>query len=63
MMVSDQVLTHYDVNVPVKLAYPASPYGIGEALSNIIKVGSERLTAYASRPLTSAEHNYVLRKC
>ena len=58
-MISDEVLTHYDVNLPVKLACDASPYGIGAILSNTMRDGLERPIAYASRSLTSAERHYA----
>ena len=59
MMISDEVLTHYDVNLPVKLACGASQYGIGAVLSHTMRDGLERPIAYASRSLTNAERHYA----
>jgi len=39
---SDMVLTHYDPGRPLRLAYDASPFGIGAVLSHIMEDGSER---------------------
>ena len=55
MMISDEVLTHYDV----KLACDVSPYGIVSVLSHTMKDGLERPIAYALRLLTSAERHYA----
>ena len=58
-MISDEVLTHYDVNLPVKLACGASQYGIGAVLSHTMRDGLERPIAYSSRSLTNAERHYA----
>ena len=58
-LLSDTVLTHYDVTKPLILACDASPYGVGAVLSHIMENGEERPVAYASRTLTSAEKNYA----
>ena len=55
---SDQVLTHYDPRLPVRLASDASPYGIGAVLSHVYPTGEERPIAFASRTLTQAEKGY-----
>ena len=34
IITSDVVLTHYDPNLPVRLACDASPYGLGSVLSH-----------------------------
>jgi hypothetical protein len=57
-LVSAKVLTHYDVNKPLKLACDASPYGVGAVLSHIMDNGEERPVVFASRTLTKTEQNY-----
>ena len=58
LLSSDVVLTHYDVNRPVKLATDASPHGVAAVLSHVDENGNERPVSYASRTLTAAEKNY-----
>ena len=42
MMTSEQVLTHYDPSLPLRLACDASPVGIGAVLSHVMNDGTER---------------------
>lgn len=57
LLVSSEVLIHYDPNNPVGLAVDASSYGLGAVISHT--TGDEdRPIAYVSRTLTSAERNY-----
>ncbi|XP_061192328.1 uncharacterized protein LOC133200561 [Saccostrea echinata] len=58
LVTSDQVLCHYDPNLPIRLACDASPFGLGAVLSHVLKHGTEHLTAIASRTLNKAERNY-----
>ena len=41
MIISSDVLVHYDVTLPVRLACDASPYGVGSVLSHVYPDGSE----------------------
>ena len=59
MIISSDVLVHYDVTLPVRLACDASPYGVGSVLSHVYPDGSERPIAFASRSLTKSEKNYA----
>ncbi|XP_038069806.1 uncharacterized protein K02A2.6-like [Patiria miniata] len=58
LITSEEVLTHYDPKLPVKLACDASPYGLGSVMSHVMPDNTERPIAYASRTLSSAERNY-----
>ena len=55
---SDQVLTHYDPAMPLKLACDAFAYGLGVVLSHVLPSGEEKPIAFASRLLSKAEKNY-----
>ena len=59
MITSEQVLTHYDPTLPVRLACDASPTGIGAVLLHVMPDGSERPVAFASRSLTKTERKYA----
>ncbi|KAM7438769.1 hypothetical protein ABFA07_011747 [Porites harrisoni] len=59
MMTSEQVLTHYDPSLPLRLAFDASPVGIGAVLSYVMNDGTERPIAFASRTLTKTEQGYT----
>jgi hypothetical protein len=59
MITSDVVMTHYDPNLPVRLACDASPYGLGSVLSHVMTDGTERPVAFASRSFTKSERNYA----
>uniref|UniRef100_A0A8C5QUS7 ribonuclease H n=1 Tax=Leptobrachium leishanense TaxID=445787 RepID=A0A8C5QUS7_9ANUR len=58
LILSSQVLVHYNLKKPVTLACDASPYGLGAVLSHVMSDGTERPISFASRSLTSAEQNY-----
>ena len=58
LLLSSNLLVHYNPDLPIVLCSDASPVGIGSVLSHIMPDGSERPIAYASRTLTSAEKNY-----
>ena len=59
LLQSAEVLTHYDVNLPIKLACDASSYGIGAVISHVLPGGEERPIAFASRTLIGSEKNYA----
>ena len=59
MITSEQVLTHYDPGLPVRLACDASPTGISAVLSHVMPDGSERPVAFAYRSLTKIERKYA----
>ena len=59
MITSDIVLTHYDPDLPVKLACDSSSYGLGAVISHVMGNVEERPIAFASRTLSSAGKNYA----
>ena len=59
MITSEQVLTHYEPVLPVRLACDASPTGIGAVLSHVMSDGSKGPVAFASRSLTTSERKYA----
>ena len=59
MITSEQVLTHYDPSLPLRLACDASPVGIGAVLFHVINNSTERPIAFASRKLTNTEQKYA----
>lgn len=59
LLVSQEVLTHYNPKLPLQLACDASPYGVGAVLSHVMPDNVERPIAYASRALSKAEQNYA----
>lgn len=59
MLVSQDVLTHYNPELPLYLACDASPYGVGAVLSHVMPDGEEKPIAYASQTLSKAERNYA----
>jgi hypothetical protein len=61
LVTSEQVLTHYDPEKPIKLAFEASTYGIGAVISHIIE-GHEKPIAFAS-PTYSILVNLQFAQC
>nr|CAI5855663.1 unnamed protein product [Callosobruchus analis] len=55
---SDDVLVHYNPDVPVTLTIDSSDYGIGAILSHVFDSGVERPICYASRTLSKNELAY-----
>jgi hypothetical protein len=55
---SDDILIHYDPELPVGISCDASPFGIGAVLFHRLKNGRERPICFASKSLTPAEKGY-----
>lgn len=58
MLMSSEVLQHYDESRTVVLTCDASARGVGAVLAQRDAAGREGAVAYASRALTPAENNY-----
>ncbi|KAJ8354185.1 hypothetical protein SKAU_G00217520 [Synaphobranchus kaupii] len=58
-LLSQNVLTHYDPWLCIRLACDASPYGVGAVISHVLPNGEERPVAFTSRKLSKAEQNYA----
>ena len=59
LLTSASVLTHYDVNLPIRLECDASSVGLGAVISHEMPDGTHRPVAYASRTLSKPERNYA----
>lgn len=58
LLLSDQVLTHYNPALPVGIACDASSVGIGATLFHRYPDGSERPIANISKTLSQSQRNY-----
>ena len=56
---STQVLTHYELAWPIKLAVDVSPNGVVAVIAHSMPNGAERPIAFASRTLHKSEKNYT----
>ena len=59
MLVTSNVLAHYDPTQPIGLAADALAYGIGAVISHVLPSGEEKPVAFASQTLTQSERNYT----
>ena len=57
LVTSEQVLGHYDPDLPVRVACDASPYGLGAVLSHVMSDVSAKPVAFESRTLNRAGKN------
>ncbi|XP_044592420.1 uncharacterized protein K02A2.6-like isoform X2 [Cotesia glomerata] len=55
---SQQVLMHYNPELPIKVTCDASPYGLGAVIAHVLSNKNCRPIAFASRSLTKAERGY-----
>ena len=60
MLLSDIVLTHYDVTKPTIVAADAAKSGIGAVLLQVQEDGNRRPVCFASRSLTETEQRYAV---
>ena len=58
LMMSSQLLVHFDPSLEIRLACDASAYGIGAVMSHRMPDGSEKPVGFVSRTLTEAEKKY-----
>ena len=58
LLLSSQVLVHFDPNLEIRLACDASDYGVGAVLSHLMPNGEEKPVGFVSRTLTEAEKKY-----
>ena len=58
LLMTSNLLVHFDLSLPLKLATDASQYGLGAVISHVLPTGEERPIAFASRSLSASEKNY-----
>ena len=58
LLLSSQVLVHFDPKLPIRLACDASDYGIGAVMSHVMPDGSEKPVGIFSRTLTKTKQKY-----
>ena len=56
---SDHVLTHYNPQLPMKLEFDKSAYGISAVFSHVMEYGTDRPIGFVSCSLSPAERNYA----
>ena len=58
LLLSTQLLVHYNAKRPLVLSCDASAYGIGAVLAQVMEDGAEKPVAFASRSLNHVEKGY-----
>lgn len=58
LLLQSPALSLFDPNLPTVVLMDASDYGLGAVLSQIHENNTERITAFASRTLSTAERKY-----
>ena len=58
LLLSSQVLVHFDPKLPIKLACDAFDYGLGVVLSHEMPDGTEKPVGFYSRTLSDTERKY-----
>ena len=58
LLTTSKLLTHYNPDLPVRLAADASHYGLEAVISHVLPNGEERPIAFTSRSLSPSERNY-----
>ena len=59
LLMSTNVLVHYNTELKLIMTVDASPVGVGAVLSHMMKDGSEKPIYFASREWSKAERNYA----
>lgn len=59
VLMTSEVLTHFNPSLALQLACDACPYGVGAVISYVMPNGEEKPIAFASRTLNKAEFNYA----
>ena len=62
LLITSEVLVHYDPNLELVLSYEAAPYGVGAVLSHRKPDGTEGPFGLASCSLTPTEEKYSNRE-
>ncbi len=58
LLLSSQVLAHFDPSLEIRVACDTSAYGVGAVISHKMPDGSEKPVGFVSRTLNSAEKKY-----
>lgn len=58
VLMSENVLVHFNPNLPINLTVDSSNYGLGAVLSHVFANGTEKPICYASKTLSKAEQGY-----